>query len=210
MEVNGVAAALEYYAFQIVIENAANAPSPVVEGMHVAEEKILQRLIQEEFQPQGSAVGKREDESGQSAAGAADDDLPEGGPVRLALLTGKGAQTQKSFSVRGAELGHDAPELADAAGVTARANHLEQPGGAQAGILLEGLAKEIQVGVEETIPQTGMVVAEALGLQGPAYGLGMQAEFRGNGADLPVFGIKQMTDASDLFVGNHAAPPKRD
>jgi hypothetical protein len=128
----------------------------------------------------------------------------------LCLLSGKSAQTQESFSGGGAELGHDATKLTDAAGVTARANHLEQPRGAQTGILLEGLAKKVQVGIEEAIPETGMVVVEAVGLQRARHGLGMPTEFRGDGADLPVFGIKQMADASEFFVGNHAAPLQRD
>jgi len=55
-----------------------------------------------------------------------------------------------------------------------------------------------------------MVVVEAVGLQRARHGLGMPTEFRGDGADLPVFGIKQMAAASDFFVGNHAVPPPRD
>ena len=86
----------------------------------------------------------------------------------------------------------------------------QQAGGPEARVTLQRVAQEIQVGIDETIPQPGMVVAEAIGFQGAAHGLGMQAEFRGNGADLPVFGMKQMANASDFFVGNHAAPPKTD
>jgi hypothetical protein len=31
----------------------------------------------------------------------------------------------------------------------------------------------------------------------------MQAECGGNGADLPMLGMKQVTDLSDLFIGDH-------
>jgi hypothetical protein len=38
----------------------------------------------------------------------------------------------------------------------------------------------------------------------------MEAEFRGNRADLPMLGVKEMADASDLFTGNHASPREKD
>jgi hypothetical protein len=51
--------------------------------MDVAEEKILQGLIEEELQPQGTAVGQGKDEARQTAAGTTDGHLPEVGPVGL-------------------------------------------------------------------------------------------------------------------------------
>jgi hypothetical protein len=38
----------------------------------------------------------------------------------------------------------------------------------------------------------------------------MYVEFGGNSADLPMLGVKEMTDLSDLFIGNHASPREKD
>jgi hypothetical protein len=38
----------------------------------------------------------------------------------------------------------------------------------------------------------------------------MEEKFGGNGADLPMLGVKQIADASDLFIGNHALPREKD
>jgi len=45
-------------------------------------------------------------------------------------------ETQKSLAAGRAQFGHDAAELGDAAGVAARADHVEEAGSAQARILL--------------------------------------------------------------------------
>ena len=131
------------------------------------------------------------------------------GPVRLCLLTGESAQTQKGFPVGGAQFGHHAAELGDAAGVAARPDHLEEAGGAQARILLQGLAQEVEVRIGQTGAQAGLA-AEAVGLERGAHGIGMEKEFGGNGADFPMLGVKQVADASDLFIGNHASPREKD
>jgi len=42
-----------------------------------------------------------------------------------------------------------------------------------------------------------------------AHGVGMEQEFRRNSADLPMLGVKQVADAGDLFIGNHASPREK-
>ena len=64
MEVNGVAAALQHRAFQVVVQDGSGRSAPILEGMDVGEKKILQALVEKELQPQGAAVGEGEDESG--------------------------------------------------------------------------------------------------------------------------------------------------
>jgi hypothetical protein len=68
--------------------------------------------------------------------------------------------------------------------------------------LLQILAQEIEKGIDEAVTQARMT-AEAICLEGGPHGEGMQAELAGNGADLPMLGVKQMTDLRDLFFGNH-------
>jgi len=75
--------------------------------------------------------------------------------------------------------------------------------------LLQGLAQEVEVRIGQLSAQSGLA-AEAVGLQRPAHGIGMEKEFGGNSADLPLLGVKQIADASDLFIGDHAAPREKD
>jgi hypothetical protein len=64
-------------------------------------------------------------------------------------------------------------------------------------------------------------VGEAIRAAGAGYGSdsvlsaartvsGMQVKFRRNRADFPMLGMKQVTDLSDLFIGNHVSPREKD
>ncbi len=99
------------------------------------------------------------------------------GPVGLSLLAGEGVQTQKSLALGRAQVGHDAAELGDAAGVAARADHLQAAGSAQARILLQGLAQEVEIRVGEAVAPPGMAT-EAIGFERGAHGIGMQVQLR--------------------------------
>ena len=116
---------------------------------------------------------------------------------------------QKSFTLGRAQFGHHAAELVDAAGIAAQTDHLEEAGGTQAGILLQGLAQEVEVRVGETIAQPGLA-AEAIGVERDAHRIGMQVQFGRDGADFPMFGVKQVTNPSDLFIEKHASPREKD
>ena len=65
-------------------------------------------------------------------------------------------------------------------------------------MLLQSQANEPEVGIGDRRPQR-LRALEALALDGVAYGVGMDAQFRGNGADFPMFGVKV---ASNLRTGS--------
>jgi hypothetical protein len=75
--------------------------------------------------------------------------------------------------------------------------------------LLQGLTQKVDVGIGELIAEAA-TAAEAVGVQGGAYGVGMQAEFGRKGADLPMLGMEEMADVGDLFIGDHASPREED
>ena len=125
------------------------------------------------------------------------------------MLAGEGVKAEKSFTLGRAQVGQDAAELDDAAGVAARANHLQETGSAQARILLQGLAQEVEVRIGQAVTQPGMAT-EAIGVERGTHGIGMEVQFRRNRADFPMLGMKQMTNLSDLFIGNHASPREKD
>jgi hypothetical protein len=69
VEVDSITAALQHYAAKIIGRQVPWCAAPIVKRMNVAEEEILERLVQKEFEPQGPAVREGEDEAGQAAAG---------------------------------------------------------------------------------------------------------------------------------------------
>jgi hypothetical protein len=77
------------------------------------------------------------------------------------------------------------------------------------GILPQGLTQEVEVRIGEAVAETRMTV-KAVCVQSGPHGIRIQAEFSRKGTDFPMLGMKQVTDASDLFIGNHAAPREKD
>ena len=100
-----------------------------------------------------------------------------------ACSPGESLQAQKSFASRWADLGDHPAQLSHTTCVAASPNHLEEAGGAQAGILLQGLAEEVEVRIGEAIAETG-TTAEAFRLQGGSHGGGMEAS---SAAMVPIF-----------------------
>ena len=123
-------------------------------------------------------------------------------PIGLRLLTGKRLQAQKWLVFLGTQARDGAPQLNDAARVTAIASHLINTGCAQARMLLQGLANELQVRIHDGGAQ-GRCAAEALRLDGQANGVGMHAQFTGNGANFPVLGVEVMANLHTGFRTDH-------
>src|SRR2546426_6763754 len=138
---------------------------------------------------EAAGEGQRRDEAGQWPSGAADGDLAEAGPVDLALLTWKHSQVEERFLRSGAKACDQTAELDDAAFVIAIPDHLIDPRGADARILLEDAPDEVGVWVGNAGAQThGLGCVEALGLNRPSYGVGMDLQLAGDRADLPMLG----------------------
>jgi len=102
----------------------------------------------------------------------------------------------------GAQAGHHASQLDDAAGVTTITDHLVNAGGAQPRILVQGLADELGVRIHGRRTQR-LRVAETLHFDGIAHRVGMHAQFAGDGADLPVFGVEIAANLRTGFGTNH-------
>ena len=202
IEVNLIAAALQHCAFQIVVKNHAGLSAPVLEGVDVATQEILRRLIEEEFQIESAGVGQRDHEAGQRSAGAADHDIAEVGPIGLRLVGGKGPQTQKGFPDPRPQVGNGAAQLHDAAGIAAVVNHLVNARGAQAGMLVQGLPDELDIGIGERGAQW-LRALKTLRFNGGADGVGMNAQFMGDGADRPMLGVKVAANFDAGFWRDH-------
>jgi len=171
--------------------------------MHVAAQEILHGWIEKELQIQSSGIRQRHHEAGPSSLGASYHYVPKVSPVDLRLLAGKGLQLQERLAALWAQAGHGTPQLHHAAAVAAVANHLVDARGAQAGMWIEGVANELHVGIDDGYPQR-LGVPEAFALQCIANGVWVDAQFTGNGADFPVFGVKVAANLRTDFRTDHA------
>src|ERR1039457_2073715 len=104
VEMNLVAPALQNGAAEIVIENHAGLAGPVLKSMDMAAQEVLHGLIEEELQVQRPRVGQGDHEARQCAAGAADRDLAEVGPIGLRLFGRESMQAQERFAHRWTQL----------------------------------------------------------------------------------------------------------
>ena len=165
--------------------------------MHVAAQEVLHGLIEEELQKQSSGIRQRHHEAGQGSLGAAHHHVPEVSPIDLPLLARKRLELQEWFAALRTQTGNGTPQLHHAAAISAVANHLVDARGAQARMLIESLANELDVGIGDGCSQR-LGASEAFALNRIANGVRVDAQFTGNSSDLPVFGVKV---AANLRVG---------
>src|SRR5438067_9964989 len=123
-------------------------------------------------------------------------------PIDLGLLSGKHLKLQERFASLRAQAGNGAAQLHDASAVAAIANHLVNACGTQSGMLFQNEANKSDVGIDDRRPQR-LRALETLALDGVPYGVGMDAQFRGNGADFPMFGVKVASNLRAGFVADH-------
>jgi hypothetical protein len=88
VEADVIADALEDDALQVVVEQRARRSLERGEGLDVAAQETLQRLIEGKARVAGARPGEHEHETGQDARGGADADLTEVAPIDLALFAG--------------------------------------------------------------------------------------------------------------------------
>ncbi len=69
-------------------------------------------------------------------------------------------------------------------------------------MLIESVADELDVGIDDGYSQR-LGVLEAFGLNRIANGVRVDAQFTGNGADFPVFGVKVAANLRAGFRTNH-------
>ena len=97
----------------------------------------------------------------------------------------------------------DASELVDRPGIAALADHLVDAGGAQAGVLGQGVADERQIGVEGAGSIQAGAAGSRLAFDGGANRFTVVAELGGDGPDLPVLAVVQAPDLGALLGRDH-------
>jgi hypothetical protein len=149
MKLDRVALAGEHRALEIVVEKGPGRALEEGQGLDVSAQEALERLVEGEEHVEGAGPAEHHDEGGQGPARLSDLHVTEVSPVDLGLLTGQRRQAQEGLGLGPRpQAAHDPARLHDRAGVAPGHDHLVDAGRAQAGILLEGRADEVQIGVE--------------------------------------------------------------
>ena len=164
----------------------------------------LEGLVEGEEGGDGARVAEDHDESGNGASAVSDADLAEGAPVDLRRLAGqRDDPTVDGPAGLGAKALHDASELVDRTGIAALADHLVDAGGAEAGVLGQGVADERQIGVEGAGSIHAGAAGSRLVLDGGANRLRVEAELGRDGPDLPVLAVVQAPGLGALRGRDH-------
>ena len=204
MELDGGAAAVEDGASEVVVHEGAGDAAEGVEGFDVPAEEALEGLVEGEEGGDGAGVAEGHDESGDGAGAVSDANLAEGAPVDLRGLAGEGDDpTVDGPAGLGPKALDDASELVDGTGIAALADHLVDAGGAEAGVLGEGVADERQVGVEGAGSIHAGAAGSRLALDGGADRLTVEAELGRDGPELPVLAVVQPPDLGALGGRDH-------
>ena len=204
MELDGGAAAVEDGASEVVVDEGAGDAAQGVEGLDVPAEEALEGLVEGEEGGDGARVTEDHHETGDGAGAVSDADLAEGAPVDLRRLAGQGDDAPVDGPAGlGPQALDDASELVDGTGIAAQADHLVDAGGAEAGVLGEGVADERQIGVEGAGSIQAGAAGSRLALDGGANRLTVEAELGRDGPELPVLAVVQASDLGALRGRDH-------
>jgi hypothetical protein len=137
---------------------------------------------------------------------SAADDGAKVRPINLCLLGRENLQSQKGFVGLRAQTRDHAPQLFDTAGVSTIPDHLVEARGAQPWMLLQHLAHKRQIRIDNGGPQR-LGVLEALHFNGAPYGVGVDVQSGGNGADFPMLGVEIAANLYTGFGTDHRSSP---
>ena len=171
-------------------------------------QEVLHRLIEEELQIERSRPGQGHHEAAQRALCTAHHHRAKRRPVDLRLLTTEDLQTQKRLVLLRAQTRHRTAQIPHTSPVTTIAKHLLQTSGAQTRMGFQRLADEPNIGIEFRRTQL-LGTMKTVYLDGPLHGIGMNSERLGDGAHLPVLGIKVAADLYPHLRIDHLCSPAR-
>jgi hypothetical protein len=92
VKTNELAVSVEHRGAKVVIENATAGSPESRKSPHMASKEVLEFLVEEELQVQGTRIGKNHDEAAQPSDGPTDGDRAEVSPIDLSFLCWKASQ----------------------------------------------------------------------------------------------------------------------
>src|SRR5215204_2576002 len=200
-------------AAEVVVDQGTGDALTRGEGLDVAAEKTLKRLIDGEEREDGAGVRQHHHKTGERAHTAADPDRAKGAPVDLGLFSRERDETPiDRRRGRRPNQPDGAPQLHDRAGVAAALHHREEPRRAQPGILRQRVAHEGEIPIELCgATRTATHTVRVIHNRG-THRVMVDAESRGDGADLPMFAVIEPANLGVLLGRDHGAssPGTRD
>ena len=190
MEADGVAAALQHHAFEIVVKKNTGNAAPCGKGADMAAQEVLHPCVGEKAQENLARVAEHHDERHQRAARPANIEMAKMSPVHLRLFAGKAAQTQISLGFRTRAMARDeVTEVIGAAAIAALVRHHEQTTGGQRRKFLQRLADERQIRVDLRRPRRRTKPRQAgLRKHTPHHAV-MHLQLTGDGAHCPFLSV---------------------
>jgi hypothetical protein len=167
----------------------------------VAEQKVLEGLVEKELEIEGAGVGEAQDEARKTPLRPADLNPSEVGPVDLSLLRGEELEAYEGFGNPRPQTANPPSQLSDPPHISAVADHLKNPGGSKTRVLAQCLLNELLERSE--LCRSGTATAKPIRVEGSTHGVVVQAELCGNGPDFPVLGVIEPTDIGEKFCGYH-------
>jgi len=197
----------EHGALEVVVDQGARDPAIRLEGLDMAPEKTLERLVEREEGTDRPRVRQHHREAGERPRAVADPDRAKRAPIDLGLFRRQRGQAPVDHGAGlRSDHAHEAAQLDHRARVPARPHHLVEARGAQPRILGERVAHEGQVRVESG--GTTHAATHGLGVgNGGLHGLMVDAKGGADGADGPVFAVIEATNLGVLFGRDHQGPP---
>ena len=202
VEADRVAAALQHGALQVVVEHDPGAAAEGGEGLGVAADEGCAVGVEEEAQEDAARVAQHHDEGHQGAAGAADLQMAEVGPVDLRLLAGQRAQAQVGLGGRArAHVGHEVAQVRGAADVAALGQHAQQPRRGQRGEPSERLQDERPVRVDAARAQWPRVSRGAVAGDDAPHDIAVDMQLARDRAHAPLLDRMQAQDLRNQVRG---------
>ena len=151
MKLNRRAPSIEDRAPQVVIHQRTGDPPEGVERRDMASEKTLERLVEGEEREERARVAQHHHEARDRADAMPQGDRAKRPPIDLGLLP----HERDHAAIRagrdgGAQVTHEAPHMARRPGIAALAEHLVEPGRAQARKLRQGVPDQGEKRIERT------------------------------------------------------------
>jgi len=206
VEAHTLPVALEHGRPKVVVEAVAGHPVEVPEGVDVAPQEVLQRLVQEEAQEDPTRKRQRQQERRERSARRPDPDVAKAGPIHLCFLADKRPPAQERLVPARPQRAHLVAHLPHAERTASLAQHVPQPRCGQPRMLLERLAHEAHVRIEQAQPRPSRRSWRIA--QRPLHRLVVQPQFLRDRPHPPVLGVVQVTDPCDgLDIDHPCLPP---
>ena len=205
VEPDRVAHALEHDALEVVVQKGPRQSAKCSECLDVTAQEAVHLGVEAKAQEHAPRVAQYGHEAHQRSPRAADLQVTEVSPVDLHLFARQRAQAQVGLGRRArSHRAHQVAEVAALAGVAALAHHVVEPAGGQRRVLLQGLADEGPVRLDEARAKRDARRRGAMLAQDAAHRIAVHVQLARDGSHAPVLdGVHALDACGQLKRDGH-------